>query len=57
MSTYHVQIKTETGYETHSTKTRLEAAVRVSHDLAAAGYDGRIVTAKGHVPQEWTIQR
>lgn len=57
MSTYKIQIKTASGYETNCTKSTLVSASRVSRDLAAAGYDGRIVTSKGRVSQEWTIQR
>lgn len=57
MTTYKIQIKTPTGHATHDTKSTLSAANRVSQDLAAAGYDGRIVTDKGRVSQEWTIQR
>lgn len=55
MTTYRIEIKTKTGYDLHSKTTDRKSAMRKSQDLAAAGYDGRIVTAKGHVTQEWAM--
>ena len=54
---YRVEVKTESGYEHNLTTANKRAAENRSKDLAVAGYDGRIVTARGHVVQEWTIER
>jgi hypothetical protein len=54
-TTYKVQIKCEGTFETNYTTTNKKQAVQRSKDLAAAGYDGRIVTAKGHVSQTWEL--
>lgn len=57
-TTYKVQIKCDDGtYETNKTTTDKRAAERRSQDLAAAGYDGRIVTAKGNEVNSWEIKR
>lgn len=57
MTEYRIQIKTDSGYETSATTSSLKTANNRAKDLASCGYDGRIVTAKGHVSQEWEIVR
>lgn len=58
MTTYKVQIRCEDGtYETNKMTTDKSAAERRSQDLAAAGYDGRIVTAKGREVNSWEIKQ
>jgi hypothetical protein len=42
----------ETNFRTHDKRM----AERRARDLAAAGYCGRIVTARGHVVNEWTVR-
>jgi len=54
-TTYKVQVKCDGGYETNYTTTSKKLAVRKAKDLAAAGYDGRIVTARGYVSQSWEL--
>lgn len=55
MTTYLVQIKTKSGYETNTKTTSKREAVRRSQDLASCGFDGRIVTEKGYESQRWTV--
>lgn len=56
MTTYNVQIKTESGYETHSKVSSKRKADTVVRDLCSAGIqEGRVVTDKGHESQSWQI--
>lgn len=55
MTTYIVQIAVGKNFETNTKTSNRSEAMRRGQDLAAAGYDGRIVTAKGHVSQTWKL--
>ena len=58
MTTYLVQIKCdENEYETVLRTSSRSRAFRTSYELAQESHDGRIVTEKGHVSQEWEINR
>lgn len=56
MTTYNVQIKTESGYETHSKVSSKRKADTVVRDLCSAGIqEGRVLTDNGHESQSWQI--
>lgn len=58
MTTYLVQIKSgDNEYETVLRTSSRSKAFRTSYELAQETHDGRIVTEKGHVSQEWEIKR
>jgi hypothetical protein len=54
---YRVEIEcVDRTHETNFSTDNRRAAERRARDLAAAGYCGRIVTARGHVVNEWTVR-
>lgn len=57
MKKYIVQIRVEDGYETHSSYATKASANRKARDLASGQHDGRIVTDKGTVVNEWELVR
>jgi hypothetical protein len=56
MTTYLVQIKRDGGYETALKTSSRRKALTTGYDLAREMYDGRVITEKGYVSQEWEIQ-
>ncbi len=56
MTTYLVQIKRDGGYETVLKTSGRRKALTTGYDLAREMYDGRVITEKSYVSQEWEIQ-